>query len=102
MRGDRLLNGLTQLVPSHGGEQVQALVNGVRQAGERRALAEKLRAHGEHDIDRQVSLLRRFEQQLDERLRFVEGATGCTLHEAEQLLKLVNENQELGRRGQGG
>ena len=46
------LDGGASLVPGHSRHQVLSGVDGLGQAGKLRAVAEKVRAHRQHDVDR--------------------------------------------------
>jgi hypothetical protein len=98
----RALDGGAAFVAAHARHEVLAAVDGFGQAGKAGAVAEKIGAHGEDDVDRDV-LGAGFEQQVDE------GGGGVAVFGlvgeiavAEELFELVDDEQQAGAVGQRG
>src|SRR5215218_9598955 len=91
---DRSGHGEAPLVASHARNQILSFIDCFRQALELCTVSEKIRTHGQHDINRQLALLRCFEQELYERGRFVGGARRFSRGaEAEQLFELIYNDE---------
>ena len=98
---DRPFDDPFVLLASQARNQELAPIDHLGQTFELTALADEVRTHGQHDIDRHFLLRRRFQQQADELVgnfllplaRFVE---------AEDLLELIDDQQKVGSRAQVG
>ena len=91
---DGAFDGALELLAGHPRDQVFAAVHGLGEVLELRAVADEIRAHGEHDVDRHVLLRGRLEQHAHELVRRV--ALGrAALVEAEDLLELIDDEQEV-------
>ena len=73
--------------------QVLAAVHRLRQTGKCRTIAEEVRAHRQHDVDRYVPLPRRLDQQRDKRIRLVNSTFAS---ETEYLLELIDQDKQVG------
>ena len=91
--GDRTGNRFAELVASQARNQVLAFVDGLRKIPELCAIAQKIRAHRHHDVNRDVALVRRFENKLYEgsgivQVRFTLGNSS----KPEYLLELIHND----------
>ena len=85
----RSLDRFATLLPSQARRQILGAVDRFRQAHEQRAMAQEVRSHGEHYVDRLIALRGARQQQPHEGIGFVRVAL---LAEAEDLLELVHEH----------
>ena len=101
--GDRSGDRRAHLVATHARHEVLARAHGFGQAREFHAVADEVRPHRQHDVDRDVGLACRFEQDLHEGHGLVAGVgDGPAAPEAEQLLELIDDDQQVvGGRGAG-
>ena len=81
------------------------LVNGLRESGKFRAVAQEVGAHGKHNVNGQVRVVPGIQQQTHERSYFlialsVGSARRFEPAVAKQLLELVDDNQEIGSVGE--
>ena len=94
--GDRTGDRQSDLVAGHPRHQVLAVVDRLRQPRVLHAVADEVGSHRQHDVDRQRGLASRFEQELDERDRFVAGVLDqAASAEAKQLLELIDDHEEV-------
>ena len=96
----RLLDHGAALVARHARNEEQAVGHRLGQITEARAVTDKIRAQRQHDVDWQLALSRRFQQQFDEGGRIVRALNRA--RKAEQFLKLVNHHQQVFARRQAG
>src|SRR5262245_57929791 len=88
-------DGESSLIARHSRYQVLTVVYCFRQTLELSAVAEKVRTHSQHDVDREVALLCCFEQEFYECACFVRAAAFVCGAEPKQLFKLIHHNQQL-------
>ncbi len=90
----RSLDGALALVPAQAGDEVLALVDRFRQIRELGTVAQEIRAHRDHHVDRDLLLPGRFQQELHE-VGSLFLALPAGLVEAEDLLELIDHHEEV-------
>ena len=92
----RALDGRSQLRARHPRHQELAVVQRFRQSGELRAIAEVVRSHRQHDVDGNVLLLRRIEEQIDARGGLLARIVGLSAIRPKRnsLLELVGDDEQ--------
>ena len=93
---DRAGDGALHLIASQARNQILTIVDRFRQVAKACAIAKKVRAHGDEHINRNRSLLRRRQQQLDECRRLVARTLLLgEISEAEDFFELVHHHQNI-------
>ncbi len=98
---DRAFDRFLDLVPAHPRDEEFPVVDSLGQPQELRAFPQKIRAHGQHDINILVRLLRGVQQQVHEADGFL-LARGAGPVKAEQFLELIDHEQQFGAGGSSG
>ena len=94
--GDRTGDRRTKLVAGHPRHEVLALVQGLGQPRILHAVADEVGAHGQHDVDRQLALRCRLEQQLDKATASSRDRSSLEVWpEPKQLLELIDEHEHV-------
>src|SRR5262249_8275909 len=85
-----------QLITSQARNQVLAVANRLRELAKACAVTEKVRTHGDHDVDGDACLRRCLEQQLDKSRSLIPGTILFReIRKAEDLLKLIDDDQQI-------
>src|SRR5262245_30166066 len=88
------VHGLRKLVTCQTGRQVQRTVDRFRQIQKAHAVAEKIRAHCEHDEYPRLACIACMEQQVDEGISLV-SLSRSRLGVRKDFLKLIDEQEEV-------
>ena len=86
------IHGMRKLIPCQTGRQVQRMVDRFRQLQKAHAVAEKIRAHCEHDEYPRLACIAHIEQQVDEGIGLV-SLSRPPLGVRKDFLKLVDEQK---------
>ena len=95
---DRAFDGFLDLVPGHPRDQEFPVIDRLGQPQELGTFPQKIRAHGQHDVNVLIRLLGGVEQQVHEGDGFF-LARGAGAIETEQLLELIDNEQQFGAGG---
>ena len=93
-------DGHAALVSRHARHEGLTAAHGLRQPVIGTALAQKVRAHGQHHVDWQLTLPPGLQQQADQRRRVVGRGGAAQAPVAEQLFELVDHDQQVHTRCQ--
>src|SRR6185503_17272879 len=86
-------HGEAALVARHAWDQILAVVYCFGQTLKLCTVAEKIRTHGEHDIDRQLTLLCGFEQEFYKSGCLISAGALVCRAETKQLFKLIDNEK---------
>src|SRR3984893_10798056 len=93
---DRTGYGGAQFVAGHARNKIEASVDGFREALKFHAIAQEVGAHGEHDVNGDVFLLSRFQEEVEASEGFGRRGTAMSgTAETEQLFRLVDIDEKI-------
>src|SRR3989442_580214 len=90
-----LVDRRAPLLASHARNEIESRGHSLGQVTIAGAIADEIGTHRQHDVDRQVALLRRFQQQLHESGGVILPLAHGDVGEAKQLFELIDNDEQV-------